>query len=92
MAIYTTFSPPSAGATVQQFPAVFLANLGSLDQAAVAKQWAAAMSTAEHTHAVTGVRLSDGWTASEAQAILERLVALARQASAGQRMYLLVEA
>ena len=37
------YSPPSAGAVVQQLPAGFLSKLGSLDQKAVAKRWAAAI-------------------------------------------------
>jgi len=86
------YSPASSGAVVQQFPAELLAKVGSLDQKAVAKRWAAAMSTPEHTHSVTGVKLSDGWQASEAESILESLVALARRASAGHQLYLLTEA
>jgi hypothetical protein len=37
------YSPPSAGAVVQQLRAGFLSKLGSLDQKAVAKRWAAAI-------------------------------------------------
>jgi hypothetical protein len=86
------YSPPSSGAVVQQLPAEFLAKLGTLDQKAVAKRWAAAMSTPEHTHSVTGVKLSDGWKPSEALEILKPLVALARRTTAGQQLYLLTEA
>jgi hypothetical protein len=86
------YSPPSSGALVQQFPAEFLVRLGSLDQKAVAKRWAAAMSAPEYTHSVTGAKLSEGWEVSEARAILAPLVALARRASAGQQLYLLTEA
>jgi hypothetical protein len=50
------------------------------------------MPTPEHTHSVTGVKLSGGWEASEAEAILKPIVALARRASAGQHLYLLTEA
>jgi hypothetical protein len=84
---YAIYSPPSSGAVVQQLPAEFLSKLGSLDQKAVAKRWAAAMSTPEHTHSVTGLKLSDGWEASETEAILKPLVALACRAYAGQQLY-----
>jgi hypothetical protein len=50
------------------------------------------MSTPEYTHSVSGMRLSDGWTVSDALAILQPMVALARKAADGQGMYLLVEA
>jgi hypothetical protein len=50
------------------------------------------MSTPDYTHSVSGERLNDGWAANEAMEILQPIVALARQAAAGQRMYLLIEA
>src|SRR5262249_9736786 len=68
------YSPPSSSAFVKQLPPEFLAKLGSLDQNALATRWAAAMSTPEHTHSVSGVKLSDGWTAIEALEILQPLV------------------
>jgi hypothetical protein len=86
------YGPPSLGAVIQQLPPEFLAKIGSLNQKAVAKRWAAAMSTPEHTHSVSGVKLSDGWTTTEALEILRPIVTLARIATAGQRMYLLIEA
>ena len=86
------YSPPSSGTVVQQLPPEFVAKLGSLNHKALASRWAAALSTPEHTHSVSGVKISDGWTASEALEILQPLVALARQATAGQQMYLLTEA
>jgi hypothetical protein len=86
------YGPPSSGAVVQQLPPGLLAKLAALDLKAVAKQWAAAMSTPEHTHSASGVKLSDGWSAADASAILKPLVALARQATAGQQLYLLIEA
>jgi hypothetical protein len=85
------YGPPSSGALVQQLPPAFFAKLGSLDQKSIAKRWAAAMSTREYTHSVSGVKLNDGWTAKEALEILRPLVALAREAEAGQQMYLLME-
>jgi len=89
---FPIYGPPSLGATVQQLPAEFLAKATSLDQQKVAQKWAAAMSTPEHTHSVSGRKLSDGWTACEALQLLQPLVDLARKASAGQQMYLLTEA
>lgn len=86
------YGPPSSGAVVQQLPPGLLAKLAALDLKAVAKLWAAAMSTPKHTHSVSGVKLSDGWSAADASAILKPLVALARQATAGQHLYLLTEA
>jgi hypothetical protein len=86
------YSPPSSGAVVQHLPPAFLSKLGSLNQMAVAERWAAVMSTPEHTHSVSGLKLSDGWTATEALEILRSIVALARKAIGGQRMYLLTEA
>jgi hypothetical protein len=89
---FAIYGPPSSGAVVQQLPAEFLAKLGSLDEKVVATHWAAAMSTPEHTHSVRGVKLSDGWTESEAQEILKPLVSLARRASSGHQLYLITEA
>jgi hypothetical protein len=86
------YGPPTSGAIVQQLPPEFVAKLGSLDQTAVAERWAAAMSTPEHTHSVSGVQLSGGWTAGEALAMLRLIAALARRATPGQQMYLLTEA
>jgi hypothetical protein len=86
------YGPPSSGAVVQQLPTGLLAKLAALDLKALAKQRAATMSTPERTHSVSGVKLSDGWSAADASAILKPLVALARQATAGQQLYLLVEA
>jgi hypothetical protein len=86
------YGPPSSGAVIQQLPPEFLARLGSLDLKALARQWAARMSTPEHTHSVSGVKLSDGWTAAEALEILRPIAALARKATGGRQMYLLTEA
>jgi hypothetical protein len=88
---FPIYGPPSASAIVQQLPAEFLVKATSLDQQNVAQTWAAAMSTPEHTHTVSGQKLSDGWTASEALALLQPLVHLAKKASAAQQMYLLIE-
>ena len=86
------YAPPSSGAMVQELPVGLLAKLSALDVEDVAKQWAAAMSTPEYTHSVSGLKLSDGWSTADASAILKSLVALARQSTAGLKLYLLVEA
>ena len=88
------YAPPSSGAMLLELPPDMLSKLVSQDQSglqAVAEKWAARMSTPEYTHSVTGVKLNDGWAASETMEILSPIVALARQAGVGQRMYLLIE-
>jgi len=85
------YGPPSSGAIVEQLPQEFPARLSSLDQETIAKSWAAALSTPEYTHSVSGEKLYDGWTAEEALEILRPLAALAYKATAGQQMYLLTE-
>jgi hypothetical protein len=89
------YGPPSSGAVLQEVPPELLAKLASLDAKALnalAGKWAAARSTREHTHSVTGVKLNDGWSKSDALEILQPIVALAQKAAAGQCMYLLIEA
>jgi hypothetical protein len=89
------YGSPSSGAVLQELPSELLPKLASLDAKglkALAGKWASAMSTREHTHSVTGVKLSDGWSKSDALEILQPIVALAQKAIAGQRMYLLTEA
>src|SRR5262249_52264060 len=88
---YPLYGPPSAGAFLQQLPRDMVSKLASQDQRglqAVAEKWAATMSTPEYTHSVSGVRVNDGWTASDAMEILGPIVALARRAAGGQSMYL----
>jgi hypothetical protein len=88
------YSPPSSGAIVQQLPSELLTNMSALTSrrlTAVARRWAATMSSPEYTHSVSGAKISDGWAAAEAGEILRQLVALARQAADGQEMYLLTE-
>jgi hypothetical protein len=89
---HAIYCRPSQGTTVQQFPRTFFPQLQSLDLNDVAKNWAAAMSTREHTHNVSGVKLNDGWRASDAHGILHEMATLALKATNGQRLYLLVEA
>lgn len=89
------YGPPSCGAVLQELPSEMLPKLASLDERslkALAAKWAATMSTREYTHSVTGVKLNDGWAQSDAIEILQPIVALARQAAAGQQIYLLIEA
>ncbi len=92
---YPLYGPPSSGAVLLAIPSEMPANLASLDERglnAAAAEWAATMSTPEYTHSVSGVKLNDGWTQSEAIQVFQPIVALARKASAGQRMYVLIEA
>jgi hypothetical protein len=88
---YAIYAPPSSGSFAQQMPAEFLVRLVSIDLKGVAEKWATVMSSPEHTHSVTGVKLSDGWTEYEALEILRPLVALAQLAKPGQLFYLLTE-
>ena len=86
------YSPPSSGNVVEEFPMEFLSALSAADLAAVSMQWAAAMSTPEHTHSVSGVRLYDDWTATYAHEILNPILGLARESTtSSQRLYLLTE-
>jgi len=89
------YGPPASGAVLQELSPDMLSKLALLDERGVdaaAEKWAATMSTPEYTRSMTGSNIKDGWTASEAMEILRPIVALARQAGAGQRMYLLIEA
>jgi hypothetical protein len=89
------YGRPSSGAVLQELPSELLPKLASLDSKGlktVAGKWAAAMSTPEYTHSVSGVKLNDGWSKSDALEILRPIVALAQKAAAGQRVYLLIEA
>jgi hypothetical protein len=89
------YGPPSSGAVLQELPSELLPKLAALDAKglkAVAGKWGAAMSTPEYTHSVTGVKLNDGWSKSDALEILQSIVALAQKTATGQRMYLLIEA
>jgi hypothetical protein len=58
----------------------------------LAQKWAARMSTPEYTHSADGSnRLQDDWTVDDALSILGPLHDLARKASPGRRLYLLLE-
>ena len=86
------YAPPSSGAVLQEFPPDFFLKLIESDPREVARRWAAEMSAPEHTHSMTGRKLNDGWTTDQASQILTPIASLSRQASLGQRMYLLIEA
>jgi hypothetical protein len=88
------YGPPSAGASLDRVRPELVAALQALDKKAmkaVAKQWAATMSSREHTHSVTGHRISDGWRVGDALEVLGPLAELATEADDGDGMYLLVE-
>jgi len=86
------YAPPSLGAVLREFPPDFIYKLIGSNQAQIAQRWAAEMSSPQHTHSVTGNKLSDGWTTDEASQLLTPIVSLAREASPDERMYLLIEA
>jgi hypothetical protein len=88
------YSPPASGAMLHQLPSDMVSQLRALDQReldAVASRWAARMSTPDYTQSVTGVKLSDGWAASDAMEILKPIAALASQAKDDHGVYLLIE-
>jgi hypothetical protein len=87
------YSPPSLDSMLEQVPPEFLPAMRTTDLTDLSRQWAAAMSTPDHTHSATGQRLSDGWKPDEAFAILQPLADLARNARPrpGQQMFLLTE-
>lgn len=87
------YGPPTLAAILLEIPNQLCTKLAGLDGTgldAAARKWAVAMSAPEHTHSMTGERLSDGWTAPEAMGLLEPIAALARRA-AGKGLYLLNE-
>jgi hypothetical protein len=89
------FSPPSSGALLQQLRPDLLSKLLALDKKgvkAIGEHWAATMSTPRYTHSVTGKKISAGWSAAEAMAILEPILEIAQQVTGQQGMYLLIEA
>ncbi len=86
------YAPPSSAATLHESPPQWVPTLMQIDPREISKQWAAELSTPEHTHAATGAKLSDGWTTDQASQILNAIVSLAQTAASDQRMYLLIEA
>jgi hypothetical protein len=83
------------GDILQEIPARLCAKLIALDDKgleAVAKAWAQIMSTPEHTHSVTGKRISEDWTTNDALSLVQPIAALAQHTIGGKGMYLLIEA
>jgi hypothetical protein len=72
------YAPPSSGAILRQLPAKFAAKRGALYVRQLAVDWPAALSTPKYTHSVSGVQLTDGCSLSDALAIIEPLIELAR--------------
>jgi hypothetical protein len=61
-------------------------------QREVARKWAARMSMPQYTHSADGsCRVQPDWSVDDALNILGPLVELAKEARAGQRLYLLLE-
>jgi len=85
------YAPPSSGAVLREFPLDFIPRLLQIDQPELARQWAAEMSSPEHTHSATGMKLQEGWTTEQASLILTPIVSLARTVKSDQRLYLLIE-
>jgi hypothetical protein len=89
------FSPPSWGGAqvwhVRPELLTALLALGDEELEARARRWAEAMSTPNHTHTVSGDKISDGWKPSDALRILQPLITLARKAAQGQALYLIIE-
>ena len=89
------YAHPSIAAGIEQFPADFASKLASVNEsglAAIAKQWAAAMSTPEFTHSVSGVRLQDDWSFDGAFGLLQPIHQLAKRVDQTESLYLLTEA
>lgn len=89
------YAHPSLGAGIDQFPVAFTETLIAADESmlrSIAERWAAAMSTPEHTHSVSGKRLYDDWSIDDALALLSPIAQLAMRQAPSQSMYLLYEA
>ncbi len=88
---YTLFAHPSLSSQLFVFRQSIVDQILKAPQD-MAQQWAARMSTPEYTHSADGSeRLQDDWSVDDALSILNPLGDLARNASQGQRVYLLVE-
>jgi len=88
------YAHPALACGSEQCPDEFVARLKSLadsDLNAIAKQWAARMSTPEYTHSVSGDRISDDWSLEDAVSLLNPMAQLARRHTDGQSLYLLIE-
>jgi hypothetical protein len=90
------YAHPALGAGLLQLPDNFVAELKELKSPVaiekLAAAWAARMSTPEHTHTMSGERIEEDWTAEDARRILDPLLKLVQEVSAGQAIYLLIEA
>ena len=89
------YAHPSIAAGIERFPEDFASKLASAGQSGLeglAKQWAAAMSTPELTHSVSGVRLQDDWSIDDAFELLQPIQQLATRAGQAENLLLLTEA
>jgi len=84
------FSPPPQSSVIYEVRREVLgAIVASPD--VFAQKWAAIMSTREHTHSQTGVRVSPDWSTEDASRIIRQLVTLASKVTDGASLYLLIE-
>ena len=85
------FAHPSRSAHLLVFrPSIVDGILKSPPQ--LAQKWAERMSSPEYTHSADGSnRLQDDWSVDDALSILRPLSDLAKKATPGQRLYLLLE-
>ena len=89
------YAHPSLSAGIEQFPDDFVTRLKSADEStlyAIAKKWAAEMSTPDFTHSVSGERIKDDMTLDEALSVVRPIADLAKKQENDQSMYLLTEA
>ncbi len=88
------YAHPALGCGLEQFPHDFTGRVSSAsndDLHTIAERWAKTMSTPDYTHSVSGDRLSDDWSVDYALSILNPIVTLAKQHSAGQSLFILIE-
>lgn len=88
------YAHPALGCVIEQFPEHFVAHLkaaADADLSAIARQWAARMSTPEYTHSVSGDRLHDDWSLEDAVNLVNPIAQLVRRHADGQSLYLLIE-
>jgi hypothetical protein len=85
------FAHPSRSGNIMVFRPSIVSEILKAPQS-LAEKWAARMSTPEYTHSADGSnRLQDDWSVDDALSILTPLADLAKKASSGQRLYLLLE-
>ena len=88
------FAHPASNSLLLEVPLEFvsiLARATDADLQDLARSWAEAMSTPSRTHSVGGQRLRDDWTHEDALRCLMPIVALSREQTGTQRLYLLWE-